>query len=73
MATEMHWSALPRQSAARSVPLERVVAEVRASIPLGRHGTAEDVGALVAFLASPDAAYVTGAVIPVDGGMGMGH
>ena len=38
-------------------------------IPLGRYGAAEDLGYLVAFLASPRASYITGAVIPVDGGL----
>ncbi|MFF0544158.1 3-oxoacyl-ACP reductase FabG1 [Nocardia thailandica] len=42
-------------------------------IPLGRLGQTEDVAAVVSFLASEDSRYVTGAVIPVDGGMGMGH
>lgn len=48
-------------------------AELAASVPLGRFGTAEEVAATVRFLASPEAAYITGAVIPVDGGLGMGH
>ncbi|WP_206488553.1 3-oxoacyl-ACP reductase FabG1 [Rhodococcus sp. KRD162] len=42
-------------------------------IPLQRLGQPEDVAAVVSFLAGPDSGYVSGAVIPVDGGMGMGH
>ena len=68
MATEMHWAALRRRGAAAGLPFERVVEEVRASIPLGRHGTGDDVGAVVSFLASDDAAYITGQTINVDGG-----
>ncbi|MEC3917792.1 MULTISPECIES: 3-oxoacyl-ACP reductase FabG1 [Nocardia] len=42
-------------------------------IPAGRIGQAEDVAAAISFLVSDDASYISGAIIPVDGGMGMGH
>nr|WP_210422867.1 3-oxoacyl-ACP reductase FabG [Cryobacterium sp. BB307] len=47
--------------------------EYLAQVPAGRYGSAAEVAAAVAWLASDDAAYVSGAVIPVDGGLGMGH
>jgi 3-oxoacyl-[acyl-carrier protein] reductase len=43
------------------------------TIPAGRFATPEEVAGVVRFIASDDAGYVTGAVIPVDGGLGMGH
>ncbi|WP_067536918.1 3-oxoacyl-ACP reductase FabG1 [Nocardia crassostreae] len=42
-------------------------------IPAGRMGQADEVAAAISFLASDDASYISGAIIPVDGGMGMGH
>jgi beta-ketoacyl ACP reductase len=57
-------------TAALSAQLKESMA---ALIPAKRFGEAQEVAAAVTFLASPDAAYVTGAVIPVDGGLGMGH
>lgn len=47
--------------------------EYRASIPVGRFATPEEVARVIVWLASDDAAYISGAVIPVDGGLGMGH
>jgi 3-oxoacyl-[acyl-carrier protein] reductase len=48
-------------------------AEYRKSIPAGRFATSSEVAKVVAWIASDDAAYISGAVIPVDGGLGMGH
>ncbi|HEX6233274.1 MAG TPA: 3-oxoacyl-ACP reductase FabG [Jiangellaceae bacterium] len=48
-------------------------AEILRGIPLGRYALADEVAAAVRWLASDGAAYITGAVIPVDGGLGMGH
>src|SRR5215472_4821426 len=54
------------------LPEERKAA-ILAAVPLGRYASTDEVAATVAFLAGQDAAYITGAVIPVDGGLGMGH
>lgn len=52
---------------------EATQATYKAAIPAGRFATTDEVAGVVHFLASDDAAYISGAVIPVDGGLGMGH
>ncbi len=47
--------------------------EIAKSVPLGRFCTADEIASVVNFVASKDSGYITGALIPVDGGLGMGH
>ncbi|ASU84349.1 beta-ketoacyl-ACP reductase [Nocardiopsis gilva YIM 90087] len=54
------------------LPEERQT-EIKKNVPLARYGSVEEIAKTVRFLSSEDAAYITGAVIPVDGGLGMGH
>ena len=52
---------------------EDLKAKYRDIIPTGRFGATDEVAAAVAFLLSEQAGYISGAVVPVDGGLGMGH
>jgi len=47
--------------------------EIASSVPLGRFCSSKEIADVVTFIASPQASYITGALIPVDGGLGMGH
>jgi 3-oxoacyl-[acyl-carrier protein] reductase len=54
------------------LPEEQQAAYLK-QIPAGRYASAAEVAKVIAWLASDDAGYISGAVIPVDGGLGMGH
>ncbi len=56
-----------------SVLPEETIEQYKKNIPAGRFAQPEEVAKVVAWLASDDASYISGAVIPVDGGLGMGH
>ena len=63
-----HRRVSPRQSDARTVRGWLVASEfIKRDLPFGRMGRADEVGAVVAFLASPRASWISGAAIPVDG------
>ena len=69
MATEMQWEGLRQRADHAGISFEEERQRVWDLVPLGRHGTPEDMGALVAFLASDDAAYITGVTLGLAGGV----
>ena len=68
-----HAAKIAQEQGAHVVLTDEQKASIKAQVPLQRYATAEEVAAAVTWLAGDGAAYVTGAVIPVDGGLGMGH
>lgn len=69
MLTDMHREHVEGLAAQSGVPYSDALERVRGTVPMGRHGTPEDVGELVAWLVSSRASYVTGQTVAVNGGI----
>jgi NAD(P)-dependent dehydrogenase (short-subunit alcohol dehydrogenase family) len=69
MLTEMHRQHVQSIADRAGIGYDEALARVRSTVPLGRHGTPEDVGDAVAWLLSDGAAYVTGQTVAVNGGI----
>lgn len=69
MESEMHWDYVRGLAEELGVGFEEARRRVRESVPLGRHGTGDDIAGTVAWLCSEDASYVTGQTIGVNGGV----
>ncbi len=69
MLTEMHRDHVQSIADRQGWSYDEALAGVRATVPLGRHGTPDDIGDVVAWLLSPDASYVTGQTVAVNGGI----
>lgn len=70
--TPMHAEEVAFQAQTRGIPVEQRYAELRAQVPLARHGEPQDIADTVAWLVGPDSSYVTGQRIAVNGGVQFG-
>jgi len=69
MLTAMHHEHVQGIADRSGSSYDQALSEVRATVPLGRHGTGEDIGNVVAWLLSDQASYVTGQTLAVNGGI----
>lgn len=69
METDLYWRAIDRRAAQSGTSPDQVQQDELAQVPIGRFGDGDDVAGLIAFLASTDAAYLTGQTINIDGGL----
>jgi len=72
MATDLHWLPLREEAKMKGITFEEADRLMKESIPLGRQGTAREIGDAVVFLASAESSYITGASLNVNGGVLFG-